>query len=70
MSMAYTEIIALEPRIGVIIDKLKPSRSWRQYEQAKAAVGELVGWGAAVPELRTSAAYEAVIKEVITRLKI
>ena len=70
LKLTYAEIIALEPRIGAIIKRLRPSRSWREYECAKVALSGLVGYHAAIPELSTPAVYETVMTAAADRLKL
>jgi hypothetical protein len=69
--MTYNDIIKLEPRISAIIGSLSPTgETWRQYSAVKRYLYDLVGFGAAIPQLRTQAAYDSVIKAVCDRLHI
>ena len=70
MMLTFAEIVALEPRVDVIVKRLKPSRSWCEYERAKVALSGLVGYHAAIPALSTPAAYETVMTAVADWLKL
>ena len=72
--LTLLQIISIEPRIGEILITLKPSRSYskrlNQYSETKRKLGDLVGWGAELFELRTCQAYDVVLDIVIEKLNV
>ena len=68
--MNYEEIIKIEPRVHKVIEKLKPTRSWNDYEKIKKQITPLVGWYAEKEELRNENAYEIIINTVADRLAL
>jgi hypothetical protein len=69
--MIYSDIVTLEPRISAIVNGLSPTgEQWAQYVAAKRLLYDLVGYGAAVAQLRTAAAYDVVLRALCDRLRI
>lgn len=57
-------ITSIEPRVGIVLDKARHSRcrTWRTYEHLKGQFDGLVGYTAYHVELRSSEAYETVMR--------
>lgn len=70
--MDIAEVVRLEPRVGDILAQGRRMRgvyaSWRDYSALKREADYVVGWGRpfalGYPELRTSDAWDAVIRAI------
>jgi len=70
-TLTLAEIIEIEPRITEALNAIKPFRGdWHKYFTAKKTISKLVGWSAETFELRTSQAFDVVMKEATKRLRI
>lgn len=71
----WQEIVALEPRLPVLVDDARRIRrpTWNDYARLKNRLSSLVGWDArpgVAPLLRTTAAYDVCIDRLIAALRL
>lgn len=73
--LSLEEILELEPEIKRIADRVISEMEdypslWHAYSDCKRRVSEFVGWDAENDDLRTSGAYDLVIRYLCDRLKV
>ena len=66
------EIIALEPRVGTLLDEAQhePCATWHDYANYKTRLEDLVGFYAEKEPLKSSLAYDVALKCLTRALRL